>query len=89
MEILSYDDFGLFIYYICNVAMYTIHWANLIKELRILLVVFRSSGVIAVIPEVLVIMDRSLLIIDKSVMLTTVEFKISSILSFSISKPAL
>ena len=69
--------------------MYTIHWANLIKELRILLVVFRSSGVIAVIPEVLVIMDRSLLIVDKSVMLTTVEFKISSILSFSISKPAL
>ena len=69
--------------------MYIIYWANLIKELRILLVVFRSSGVIAVIPEVLVIMDRSLLIVDKSVMLTTVEFKRSSILLFSISKPAL
>ena len=40
--------------------------ANLIKELSILFVVLRLLGEIGVTPKVLVILDRSLLIADKS-----------------------
>lgn len=47
----------------CKLLMY----ANPIKELSILLVVLRLLGEIGVTPEVSVILDRSLLISDKSV----------------------
>ena len=60
-----------------------------IRGLRTLLVALRSLGVIAVTPEVLVTIDRSVLIACNSVMLiAAVEFVIFIILLFSIPNSA-